>query len=110
MVPADEIIERNPETNEYARQLTELVETHRDRIDEVLATYAHQWPVSRMPAVDRAITRVAVAELLFIPEVNSAVVVSEAVEIATLLSTDDSGKFINGVLGAISAIRERIAG
>jgi len=58
-----------------------------------------------MPAVDRAIVRVGIAELLWRPEVDSGVAVSEAVEIAASLSTPESGKFINGLLGQIASIR-----
>jgi len=81
-----------------------------DRIDEVISTYSQDWPLERMPAVDRAIVRVAIAELLWRPEVDSGVAVSEAVEIAGTLSTPESGKFINGVLGQIANIRGSLTG
>jgi N utilization substance protein B len=58
-----------------------------------------------MPAVDRAIVRLGIAELLWKPEVDSGVAVSEAVEIAATLSTPESGKFINGLLGQVATIR-----
>ena len=104
-VKSNEIFERNPDVNEYAVELAGLVELHIDRIDEVISTYSQDWPLERMPAVDRAIVRVAIAELLWLPEVDSAVAVSEAVEIAATLSTPESGKFINGLLGQIASIR-----
>jgi N utilization substance protein B len=104
-VKSTEIFERNPDVNDYAIELAGLVEQHIDRIDEVISTYAQDWPLERMPAVDRAIVRVAIAELLWLPDVDSAVAVSEAVEIAATLSTPESGKFINGLLGQIAAIR-----
>ena len=104
-VKSSEIFERNPDVNDYAIELAYLVETHIDRIDEVISTYSQDWPLERMPAVDRAIVRVAIAELLWMPEVDSGVAVSEAVEIAAVLSTPESGKFINGVLGQIASIR-----
>ena len=104
-VKSSEIFERNPDVNDYAIELAYLVETHIDRIDEVISTYSQDWPLERMPAVDRAIVRVAIAELLWMPEVDSGVAVSEAVEIAAVLSTTESGKFINGVLGQIASIR-----
>ena len=105
-----EIFERNPDVNDYAIELAGLVELHMDRIDEVISTYSQDWPLERMPAVDRAIVRVAIAELLWRPEVDSGVAVSEAVEIAATLSTPESGKFINGVLGQIANIRGSLTG
>jgi N utilization substance protein B len=104
-VKSSEIFERNPDVNDYAIELAYLVETNIDRIDEVISTYSQDWPLERMPAVDRAIVRVAIAELLLMPEIDSGVAVSEAVEIAATLSTPESGKFINGLLGQIATIR-----
>ena len=104
-VTASEVFERNPDVNDYAVELATLVEQNMDRIDEVISTYSQAWPLDRMPAVDRAIVRVAIAELLWLPEVDSGVAVSEAVEIAAMLSTPESGKFINGVLGRIATFR-----
>ena len=109
-VLSTEIFERNPDVNYYAIELAGLVELHMDRIDEVISTYSQDWPLERMPAVDRAIVRVAIAELLWHPEVDSGVAVSEAVEIAATLSTPESGKFINGVLGQIANIRDSLTG
>jgi N utilization substance protein B len=104
-VKTKEIFKRNPDVNDYAVELAELVEINIDRIDEVISTYSQDWPLERMPAVDRAIVRVAIAELLWRPQVDSGVAVSEAVEIAATLSTPESGKFINGLLGKIATIR-----
>ena len=109
-VESTEIFERNPDVNDYAIELAGLVELHIDRIDEVISTYSQDWPLERMPAVDRAIVRVAIAELLWLPEVDSGVAVSEAVEIAATLSTPESGKFINGLLGQIANIRGSLTG
>ena len=109
-VQSTEIFERNPDVNDYAIELAGLVEFHIDRIDEVISTYSQDWPLERMPAVDRAIVRVAIAELLWLPEVDSGVAVSEAVEIAATLSTPESGKFINGLLGQIANIRGSLTG
>ena len=109
-VLSTEIFERNPDVNDYAIELAGLVELHMDRIDEVISTYSQDWPLERMPAVDRAIVRVAIAELLWRPEVDSGIAVSEAVEIAATLSTPESGKFINGVLGQIANIRGSLTG
>jgi N utilization substance protein B len=104
-VTATDVFERNPDVNDYAIELAALVEANIDRINEVIATYSQAWPLERMPAVDRAIVRVGIAELLWRPEVDSGVAVSEAVEIAAVLSTPESGRFINGLLGQIATIR-----
>ena len=104
-VNTSDVFERNPDVNDYAIELASLVEQNIDRIDEVISTYSQSWPLDRMPAVDRAIVRVGIAELLWRPEVDSGVAVSEAVEIAASLSTPESGKFINGLLGQIASIR-----
>jgi N utilization substance protein B len=104
-----DVFERNPDVNEYAITLAHEVEANIDRINEVIDTYAQQWSLDRMPAVDRAITRVGIAEMLFHPAVDASVIISEAVEIASVLSTDDSGKFINGLLGRIAEMRGLLA-
>lgn len=104
-VKSADVFERKPDVNDYAIELATLVEENMERIDEVISTYSQAWPLDRMPAVDRAIVRVGIAELLWRPEVDSGVAVSEAVEIAATLSTPESGKFINGVLGQIASIR-----
>jgi N utilization substance protein B len=87
----------------YAREIVDGIIDNAEVIDETIETHARGWKIARMPAVDRAILRLGTWELLFNPEVPSTVAVSEAVELATQLSTDDSPTFINGVLGAIAA-------
>ena len=87
----------------YAREIVDGIIDNAEVIDETIETHARGWKIARMPAVDLAILRLGTWELLFNPEVPSTVAVSEAVELATQLSTDDSPTFINGVLGAIAA-------
>jgi N utilization substance protein B len=87
----------------YAREIVDGVIDHGVEIDELIETYAQGWSLERMPAVDRAILRMAVWELLHNPEVPDGVAISEAVEQATILSTDDSAKFVNGLLAKIGA-------
>ena len=87
----------------YAREIVDGIIDNSEVIDETLETHARGWTIARMPAVDRAILRMAAWEILFNPEVPDTVVINEAVELATTLSTDDSPTFINGVLGAISS-------
>ncbi|GAA0625934.1 MULTISPECIES: transcription antitermination factor NusB [Sporichthya] len=99
----------DPPVAEYTRTLVEGVTEHRARIDELLATYSVGWPLERMPAVDRNVLRVGVYELLFAPDVPDAVAVSEAVELARDLSTDESPGFVNGLLGRILDLKPTLA-
>lgn len=73
------------------------------RLDELIGRYALDWAVDRMPVVDRALLRMAVWELLERPDIPTGVVISEAVELAKTYSTEESGRFVNGVLGTIAA-------
>lgn len=90
---------------EYAVEIVEGVMAHRERIDEILSTYSRGWVLERMPAVDRAILRVGVWELLFNDDVPDAVAIDEAIELARLLSTDESPTFVNGLLGRILQLK-----
>lgn len=108
-VSATTVLERNADVNEYATELVSLVEDNLQKIDEVLATYLTDRSISRMPALDRAISRVAVAELIWHQEIDTAVVVAEAMELAESLSTEQSAKFLNGLLGAIGKVRTTIS-
>lgn len=91
----------DPPINEYTSDLVEGVARHRARIDELLAQYAEGWTLARMPGVDRAILRLAAFELLYRPDVPPAVSMDEAVELAKTLSTDESPRFVNGVLARV---------
>ncbi|MGO1538237.1 MAG: transcription antitermination factor NusB [Leucobacter sp.] len=86
----------------YAREIVDGVSDHRDEIDELIASYAQGWTIERMPSVDRALLRLASWEILHNDEVPVAVAIDEAVELAKSYSTDESGRFINGVLGKIA--------
>ena len=87
----------------YAREILDGVIDHSVEIDETIETYARGWSLERMPAVDRAIVRIAVWEILYNPEVPSAVAVDEAVEAAKTLSTDESAGYVNGLLATIAS-------
>jgi N utilization substance protein B len=87
----------------YAREIVDGVQDHLAEIDELIETYAHGWTLARMPIVDRAIVRIGVWELLHNPDVPAPVAISEAVEAATVLSTDDSSGFVNGLLAKIAS-------
>jgi N utilization substance protein B len=90
---------------EYAATIVEGVVANRVRIDELLSTYAHGWTLERMPAVDRAVLRLGAWELLFNDEVPDAVAIDEAVELARLLSTDESPGFVNGLLARLLSLK-----
>jgi N utilization substance protein B len=81
-----------------------------DRIDELIASYAEGWTIERMPAVDRNLARIAVYELLYVPEIDDPVAISEAVELAKQMSTDDSPRYLNGILGRIAEFATRYSG
>ena len=89
----------------YAREIVDGVSDHREEIDELISTYAQGWSIERMPNVDRAVLRLASWELLHNEEVPAAVAIDEAVELAKEYSTDDSARFVNGVLGKIAQHR-----
>ena len=89
----------------YAREIVLGIADHGDEIDELIETYAVGWTIGRMPVVDRAIIRIGIWELLFNDEVPDAVAIAEAVLMAGELSTEDSGKFVNGLLGRIAQMR-----
>ena len=86
----------------YAREIVDGVIDNRDEIDEQITTFAKDWSLARMPAVDRAMLRIGVWEILYNDEVPAAVAIDEAVELAKEFSTDDSGSFVHGVLGRIA--------
>jgi len=92
----------------YARDIVTGVTEHGDEIDELIETYSESWPLSRMPLVDRAVLRIGMWELLFNDEVPAGVAIAEAVEQVHELSTDESGRFVNGLLGRVA--RDRVPG
>lgn len=89
----------------YAHDIVSGIIEHYADIDDLIETYANDWSIDRMPALDRAIVRVAIWEIAFNDEVPNPVAIDEAVELAKEYSTDDSAGFINGLLHRISATR-----
>ena len=90
---------------EYAREIVVGITEHGDEIDELIETYAQGWTISRMPAIDRALLRIGIWEILFNDGVPDSVAIAEAVESARVHSTEDSAGFVNGLLGRIAATR-----
>ena len=98
----------DPELNVYVSEIVHGVIEHGEYIDEVISTYSLGWTLPRMPAVDRSILRLACYEVLWNDDVPDAVVISEAVNMAQSLSTDESSTFVNGLLARISEVKSRL--
>lgn len=99
-----EIIDQLPvEPDPFVGDVVKGVGRDLARIDGLISAHAIGWELDRMPVVDRALLRMATYELMDRPDVPTAVVISEAVDLAAQYSTDDSGRFVNGVLAAIAA-------
>ena len=93
----------------YVQVLLSGVDEHLVKIDELITTYAQDWDMDRMPAIDRNILRIAIFEILWVAEVDLKIACDEAVELAKSLSTDESSNYINGVLGRIVKLKDSIA-
>ncbi len=101
IAPADALALQVLEPDELTTELVAGVGEHRDRLDAAIARRAKGWTLERMPVIDLNVLRIASYELAERPDVPVAVVLDEAVELAKRFSTDDSGRFVNGVLSAL---------
>ncbi len=101
VAPSEVLAQQISPADDMTVLLVEGVEQHQARLDEVIAAHAKGWTLQRMPTIDRTVLRIAAFELLGRPDVPVAVVLDEAVELAKRFSTDDSGRFVNGVLSAL---------
>ena len=88
--------------DEYAQLVVCGADEHRDEIDALISKYSEHWALERMPVVDRALLRLGTYELGWVPETPTAVIITEAVELAKQYSTKDSGRFVNGLLSRIA--------
>ncbi|KXT56893.1 N utilization substance protein B [Gordonia sp. QH-12] len=93
---------------EHTVRVVEGVTTDASQVDAVIESHLENWKLHRLPAVDRAILRLAVWELLYATDVDIDVVLDEAVELAKELSTDDSPSFVNGVLGKVAELAPQV--
>lgn len=98
--PVDVVAAQVTSPDELTRLLVSGVETHLGRLDEVIGAHSKGWTVARMSSIDRTVLRIAAFELAHRPDVPVAVVIDEAVRLAKRFGTDDSGRFVNGVLSA----------
>ena len=95
------ILESQPlhaEQKKYGMKLVDLVQAHREELDEDIKSAAVHWEIERMAVLDRVIVRIAMVELLYVPEIPMKVAISESVQIAAKYSTDSSDSFVNGLL------------
>ena len=97
----ERVLAGEPPVNEYTVRLVRGIAEHRARLDELVATYSQGWSLERMPTVDRNVLRIGVFEILYVDDVPDAVAISEAMNLARDLSTDESPSFVNGVLGSV---------
>ncbi|EGD56066.1 transcription antitermination factor NusB [Gordonia neofelifaecis] len=93
---------------DYTVRVVEGVTVDASQVDAVIESHLENWKLHRLPAVDRAILRLAVWELLYANDVDIDVVLDEAVELAKELSTDDSPSFVNGVLGKVAELAPQV--
>ncbi|MEN9679718.1 MAG: hypothetical protein RLZ57_847 [Actinomycetota bacterium] len=96
------------EIRDYSRELLTGIIEKKSRIDELIRSYSQGWDLDRLPAVDRNILRLAIYELLWSTQVPEAVAIDEALNFARELSTEDSAKFVHGVLGKIAALKSQL--
>jgi N utilization substance protein B len=101
--PAALVAEQVLEPDDFAVDVVTGVEREGAEVDALITRFAQNWPLARMPALDRTLLRMGVYELTHRPDVPTGVVLSEIVDLASEYSTDDSGPFVNGVLAAIAA-------
>ena len=92
----------------FAKVLVKGVIEHRSEIDQIIHKNSEHWTLDRMPIVDRNILRSSIFELLYIDEIPARVTLNEAIEVAKRFGSDDSGKFVNGVLDKILQKNERL--
>ena len=101
--PVDVLEAQIVEPDELTSLLVRGVDASRERLDDAIASKAKGWSLARMPVLDLNVLRLGAYELAERPDVPVAVVIDEAVELAKRFSTDDSGRFVNGVLAALVA-------
>jgi transcription antitermination protein NusB len=101
----DRLAADDPPVNPYTVTLVEGVATRQARIDELLDAHAEGWSLARMPIIDRNLLRIATYEILYVDDVPDAVAVSEAVHLASELSTDESSGFVNGLLARLVELK-----
>jgi N utilization substance protein B len=103
--PVAEILNRyrsNP-AYEFSERVVRGVADHLEELDGLISLHSDEWSIERMPVLDRNLLRMALFEMLYLDDVPRAVAINEAVELAKIYSTEDSSRFINGILGTVAA-------
>jgi N utilization substance protein B len=100
-------VELPEEGADFVRELVNGVIQNREEIDQNIRNFAPAWPVEQIPLIDRNILRLAIFEILLDNKVPVKVAINEAVELAKLFGSDNSARFVNGVLGSVSALATR---
>lgn len=110
----NELVERNleefaPQLDEkdFAKKLIKGIDEHHEDLDATITKFAPDWPLPKITVVDRNVLRIGTYELKFDPEIPSKVAINEAIELAKTFGGESSGKFVNGVLGAV--YRDQVA-
>lgn len=103
VAPTDVLAAQVAPADDLTTELVRGVSEHRERLDLAIAARSEGWTLARMPVLDLSVLRLAAFELAERPDVPVAVVIDEAVELAKRFSTDNSGRFVNGVLSALAA-------
>lgn len=109
---ARDVVEEGPDARpirDYTKELVNGFAENRRKIDELIITYAQGWDMDRLPAVDRNILRLGIFEILWSTEVPISVAIDESLALAKELSSDESSKYIHGVLGRIASIKDTIS-
>lgn len=107
--PLDEIIKNRLRMGEYeipsefSMSLVRGVLNHQEELDDLISNYADNWALDRMPLLDRNIIKISLYEMLYEQDIPFSVSINEAVELAKIFGTEDSRKFVNGVLGKIAS-------
>jgi N utilization substance protein B len=107
-----DVVEEGPDARpirDYTKELVNGVAENRRKIDELITTYAQGWDMDRLPAVDRNILRLGIFEILWSTEVPISVAIDESLALAKELSSDESSKYIHGVLGRIASIKDTVS-
>jgi len=101
---------RRPQSQTFAMRLLNETMAHSEEADKIIAKVAENWHLSRMAAIDRNVLRLGTVELVFMDEVPEKVAINEAIEIAKRFSTENSGRFVNGILDKVARLKREVRG
>lgn len=99
---------RQPEAREFALRILSKALSHGEKIDKIIGDVAENWALGRMAVIDRNVLRLGTVELMFMEEVPEKVAINEAIEIAKRFSTENSGRFVNGILDEVARLKREV--